>query len=270
MGNIRTLTYYGGKNPLNSGSGKWVASCLPQETDVTYVEPFCGMCGILVQRPKSFLEIANDINGRIANWLRVIQESPEELAHRVQWTGLVQEHFNYALENMDNPELSKVERAWCFYVVVNFSMMHGDERGTLGFRWQPKQSYHRLKGENIIALSERLINVHVYNMDAIKVIERVADIEKTIIYCDPPYPSTDTSPYLHSDIDQDRLIDVLKQCKGKVAISGYRDEWDKLGWQRQEFSTSRGTYNSKWGELKYTERTEVLWTNYELAQRSLL
>ena len=247
-----------------------MASLLPQETDVTYVEPFCGMCGILFQRPKSILEIINDLNSRIANWFQVIRDDAEEIAHHVHYTPLVEDDFKYAKENLDNPNISKVKRAWCFYVVVNFSMMHGDERINIAKLWTPSGGVNRLKHENILAISERLLDVQILNMDAVDMLERVVDIEKTVIYCDPPYPSSETSPYLHSDIDQDRLIDVLKQCKGKVAISGYRDEWDGLGWQRQELKSSRNTWKGVGAGLEHSDRTEILWTNYEPAQGMLL
>ena len=63
---------------------------------------------------------------------------------------------------------------------------------------------------------------------------------------------------------------VLKEMCGRVAISGYGDMYDDLGWERHEYDCLvRGAGRSSHKTVG-TERTEVLWTNYvSTAQQTL-
>ena len=55
----------------SQGTGEWIASLLPNEyEEITYIEPFGGMFGVGLNRPKSAVEIYNDLNGRAVNWWR--------------------------------------------------------------------------------------------------------------------------------------------------------------------------------------------------------
>ena len=107
--------------------------------------------------------------------------------------------------------------------------------------------------------------------DAIDSMARVAHIERAVIYVDPPYLTSDTSPYRYNEVDKDKLTEVLLSMQGNVAISGYRNEWDHLGWRKEEYSTIRvHIYSKSRGQDHSDERTEVLWMNYESAQGRLL
>ena len=59
-----------------------------------------------------------------------------------------------------------------------------------------------------------------------------------MVYVDPPYDNTigTEGAYRHG-VDRDALLDVLRVQRGRVAISGYGDEWDALGWERHEYET---------------------------------
>ena len=270
-GKVVTMGYYGGKSSGNAGSGRWVASMLPQESNVTYCEPFCGMCGILIQRRPADVEIVNDKNHRLVNFLSVVRDITDEIAWKIHYTEQSERDFNWAVDNVDNLDLTDVERARAFYAIVNFSIMHGDERSNIGLRWKTtSQSPPTLNWGNIQALAERLQRVQILCRDAADVIERLSDERDAVIYCDPPYPTSDVSPYLHKEIDKARLADVLAVCKGKVAISGYNDEWDSLGWERHEFKTTTNKWRGRKSGLVHKPRTEVLWTNYEPPQRRML
>ena len=270
--NLRTVGYYGGKNPRNGGSGRWVASMLPVDMNSTYCEPFCGLLGVLIQRPRVKVEVVNDLNHRLTNFLRCVRDEPEELGHRIHYTPHSDEDFDYAVAHIDDPDLTPIERAWCFYVVVNFSIMHGDERAHIGWRWHSDTAYGtpRLRYPDVVRLSERITGLQIHTCDAVDIIERVAIMPNSLIYADPPYPSSDRSVYLHSDIDQDRLCEAFRACKGQVAISGYGDEWDRLGWHRSEYSTTTNKWRGVEKGKPHMPRTEVLWTNYPPAQRRLL
>ena len=77
---LRSLPYYGGKA---LGKGKWIASLLPWEKKTLYVEPFCGMFNVLLQREPVQFEMINDVNDRVVNWARTVRDHPEEFGYMV-------------------------------------------------------------------------------------------------------------------------------------------------------------------------------------------
>ncbi|CUS06446.1 protein of unknown function (plasmid) [Candidatus Promineifilum breve] len=56
------LRYRGAKWVLSS----WIVSCLPADHD-SYIEPFGGSAAVLLNKPRSNLEIYNDLDGDVVN-----------------------------------------------------------------------------------------------------------------------------------------------------------------------------------------------------------
>ena len=101
---------------------------------------------------------------------------------------------------------------------------------------------------------------------AVEVI-RSQDGEGTLFYCDPPYVhETRTARKAYgenemTDKDHRELLDVLKQVRGKVILSGLASKLydDALsGWQRH---TRDLPNNAASGSTK-RRMTEVLWCNF--------
>ena len=101
-------------------------------------------------------------------------------------------------------------------------------------------------------------------MDALKLINR-EDTPDTLFYCDPPYVhgTRTAGGYDHemSDEGHHNLLCLLRQCKGKVMISGYRSPmYDDLlsRWTRHEFDMPN---HAAGGDVK-RRMTECVWTNW--------
>ena len=62
------LSYIGGKNRL----AKKIISLLPEHT--TYVEAFAGGAQVLFHKAPSEVEVLNDLDGEIVNFLRICRE----------------------------------------------------------------------------------------------------------------------------------------------------------------------------------------------------
>ena len=63
---LAAMLYAGTKSGRSAlGLGHWIAGQLPQSEQQTYVEPFAGMLGVLLARPRSQLEIVNDLDERV-------------------------------------------------------------------------------------------------------------------------------------------------------------------------------------------------------------
>ena len=69
----------GGKSSKSiSQTGAWIAGLLPPpEKRQTYLEPFCGMLGVLLQRSPPGHEIVNDADGAVINWWRTVRTQPQ-------------------------------------------------------------------------------------------------------------------------------------------------------------------------------------------------
>jgi len=271
---LKTIQYHGGKSGANP-AGKWVASMLPWEYETTYVEPFAGMLGVLTQRRPTVNEVVNDINGDIANWWIQVRDNHEELTRLVALTPRSRQIFKQAWKDLkeNRNELSPVRRALATNIIIMQSIMHGADCK----QWAPTYTPHRLsawvKGE-IGLLANRLRHVYIESRDALEVLERVGAEKDAVVYCDPPYRTTDLRPYGKGTdgTDWELMEKILKRQKGRVAISGYGEEWDCLGWHRHEFKKQHTVLMAK-GVRETQDRTEVLWCNYKVeancAQKTL-
>jgi DNA adenine methylase len=116
--------------------------------------------------------------------------------------------------------------------------------------------------EALPEIAQRLLRVQIENRPAIEVV-RLYDSESTLFYCDPPYlheTRGDAKAY-GFEMTRDEhieLAEVLRNCKGKVALSGYRNKlMDKLfkDWRRYDAPLKQCHSIKKL-------RQECLWMNY--------
>lgn len=255
----RLIDYHGGKRRLAG----WILDKLPPVPGKgeyqCYIEPFCGMATILLSRERCPVEIINDANGRLVNFLIQIRDNPE-LSRRLLGTPYSRAVFDDAITRLDddNPE----ESALAFGIVVGQGLTHGDDKPKWGKVWKSKRmidcpSYKWIIPESLEKAIRRLRGVQIECCDAVELLAKAADKSHTVIYLDPPYSDTATEFYSHSDIDRNALQDVLQRQQGAVAISGYKGEWDDLGWHRDDIETASMTVAQ--GGINI--RTESLWRN---------
>lgn len=254
------LPYYGGKALAN---GSWVARQLPV-TD-TYVEPFAGMLGVLLKRPPVKCEIVNDLNGDIANWWRQMRDDYGELERLVTLTPRSRDHLEEANATLRNKSSSLLRRAWATHICLAQGM-HGRTDGRASFRLSKNPSvgspFCRWAHERFVAIADRVANIQIECTDATSLLERTANQKEAVIYVDPPYHSA-MRAYKHADVDVDALTEALMAQRGKVALSGYKGEWEHLGWRSATFDTI------SWASPTRSKRVEVLWMNYPPPQETL-
>ena len=269
---LSAMPWIGGKSSnATQGTGPWIASMLPPDRNVAYIEPFAGMLGVLLSRPRHKMEIVNDIDGRLVNWWRCVRDEPDEMTRLLALTPHSRDEFNAAWGRLRAaPDATGVRAALDFSIAIAQNITSGSARGQWAARYAVDQSVSFLSlAQKIKALAERMSEVQIENRPAEELLVRASDKEDALFYIDPPYryamdPSDTYSRYSYS---RDDMTDALSGLRGKAAISGYEDEWDHLAWQRHEFATHA---NSVGGKNRAVGRTEVLWTNYEPPQRRLL
>ena len=265
MARVRSLPWYGGKQ--GESKGEWIAGLLPWAWHTCYVEPFGGMAGVLLARDPVRKEIYNDLNQRVVNWWRVVRQQRQEFGEQVEALPHSRVEFEWAIDRLDDKARTDLERALAFHAVVWMSLPCSDRAHPSQFRrmFSPQSgSTGRWRSERVAALAERMWHVQLECQDACGLMETLVEREYVVMYVDPPYRDGHTDTYAVCEVDEARLAALLRQQRGKVAISGYGDEWDHLGWQRHEKKVTfapMGQHHAGMG--KGDVRTEVLWTNFD-------
>ena len=251
---VRALRYYGGKS-AHGAKGRWIAGHLPHARG--YIEPFAGMLGVMLQREPSKFELANDLDRSIITWWEAVRDHTADFEHLVECTPQSRDAYDWAVQNVHHADL--LQRALAVHVVLSQGFVPGMSSGLRSWR-----RWRRLASMDIRALADRLADVLLENRDAVEVLDEQARYPNHVVYCDPPYHTADTLAYT-VDVDRGAMAEVLRAAKAKVAISGYNDEWDELGWERRDYFTY--TTNTAAGS---GPRTEVLWCNYAAPEQPTL
>lgn len=268
MKGLSALPYFGGKSTsdaANAGVGKWVANLLPAECQM-YVETHAGMLGVLLSRKPVYNEFANDLNGRVINWWRVVRFQDEELRHAFKHTPIADDVYLDFKASLDDGD--ELERALKFMYVVTFSLHHADGAVSKQLPISPKMPMRQRIGglpDRLSVIKARIEGVHFTNRPALDLLDRFKDEAGAVVYVDPPYRDrANTSPYAVVQQDHEDTLQALLRMKGRVAVSGYGSDWDELeaaGWTRTDYRTHTVVgltqLNSEPGK-----RTESLWTNF--------
>lgn len=258
------LRYHGGKFRL----APWLIPQFPDHK--VYVEVFGGAAGVLLRKPRSSIEVYNDLDVQVVNFFRVLRnrESLDELVASVQLTPFARNEFDLSYE----PVADAIESARRF--VVRCFLGHGtcsmDPLDSNGFRScdiRAGKSYAREwhgVPAAIATAAERFFAVTIENLDFRKLIPKF-DGTDTLFYVDPPYllstRQVGGKGYIHemSEHCHRQLSWILRGVRGKVAISGYPSSiYESLycDWRREEKKTTAN------GQRGAVPRTEVLWMNY--------
>jgi len=261
------LRYHGGKWRL----APWIVSCLPADHD-SYIEPFGGSAAVLLRKPRSKIEVYNDLDGEVVNFFRMLRERPEELIRAIYWTPFAQAEQRLSYEPCDDP----TEAARRLYVRSYMTISGPTAQWNAGWRRQKKMSRGRngfsgmkpaatsfMEIEHLYQIAERLRGVFIEQADALELIRRY-DNPRAVFYVDPPYVAAtrkrmkDSAYRYEMTDDQHRqLAAALHDCRGMVVLSGYDNpiyrelfgRWPRLDRQARTNGNAPGTV------------TESLWLN---------
>lgn len=261
--------YPGGKKQ----SVKYILPHLPYYN--TYVEPFGGSGVVLINREKSPLEIFNDRYAGVVAFYRCIRnkEKMRKLIERLDLTVHSREEFVWCKQTWKDVN-SDVERAARWYYMSMYSFA---SKGKHFGRTLKGKSNMSGKIRNTIKrfpeIHERFTKVQIENQDWYDCIIDY-DSPDTVFYLDPPYIDAYKSTYIHElSIDEyHKLLDIIFECKGFVALSGYSNpiyenrDWDAR-YEWESFVSMRGaSYDALTGHQDMEnidpgrdKATEVLW-----------
>jgi len=257
--------WYGGK----FSHLEWLLPLLPKCHH--YCEPFAGSAAVLLNREPSPIETYNDIDGEVVNFFKILRSQADELIRTIGLTPFSREEFYLALSK-NGQQIPNLERARRFFIRARQTRTGLAQTASLG-RWANCKNTSRAGMSGVVSrwlgsveglpeIALRLLRVQIENRPALEVI-RLYDSPGTLFYCDPPYVHStrgDAKAYGFEmkDAEHIALARTLKQCKGKIAISGYRcDLMDELfdEWRRAD-SLPKHCHSVK------KVRQEALWMNY--------
>jgi DNA adenine methylase len=287
---IPPLKRHGGKNGNNGKPARWIVSLMPRH--LCYVEPFAGGLAVLLARdpddPRLWVEenppahrrgvseVVNDLDGNLTCFWATLRDMPEPLYGRLRATEFNEGVWRHARDYLDGlppwDGTAHVMRAWAFFVLARQSLA-GRVAGfaslsrtrTRGGRNEQVNAWWRAV-DGLPAVGQRLRSVAVLNRPGLEVI-RQQDGPETLFYLDPPYlHETRTARKVYGDFEMTEaqhreLLDDLRQCRGKVMLSGYPSRlYDGVlhDWNRHTLDMP----NCAAGGATKGRETETLWCNF--------
>lgn len=209
---IGPIAYIGGKNRLATK----IISMIPEHT--TYVEPFAGGAQVFFHKQPSKVEVLNDLDFEIINFLRVCQWHHEELNRFMRYMVVSRRWFEI-LSQSNSALLTDVQRAGRFlYLQKNsFGGLVRKQHFHYGVIQRPNFNPERMP-EVIAQAHDRLQHVQLESLPYEQILERY-DRPTTLFYLDPPYWGPKLYKFNFTEEDFVRLEKRLRGIKGSFILS---------------------------------------------------
>jgi DNA adenine methylase len=209
---VGPLAYLGGKNRV----ARRIISLFPEHT--CYIEPFCGGAQVFFHKDPSKVELLNDLNFDVINFLRICQMHYEELVRYLRYCVVSRRWFEL-FEKMAPETLTDVQRAARFFflqktcyggLIVRRNFVASVQDGS---NYNP-ESLPELLGKT----HERLLHVQLECLPYQEILRKY-DRDYTFFYLDPPYFDRPYYKFNFEEKDYRELADRLKKLKGKFLLS---------------------------------------------------
>ena len=261
---LSPFRYPGGKTWLVPFVRRWLNSLSLERVPGRFIELFAGggIVGLTVAHENLanqvlMVELDEDVS---AVWKTILNGHGEWLARRIC-------EFDVNVANVDaelaNIPTSDHERA--FQTILRNRVNHGGilamgagrikvgENGKgLKSRWYPETLARRIK--DIADFKERITFIHG---DAFKVLAQHLDRPEVVYFVDPPYTastkSAGTRLYRHTELDHEKLFDLLKRSAGNFLMTYDNDPLVRHLAEQHGFDTElvamKNTHHAQMTEL---------------------
>lgn len=253
---IGPLAYIGGKRRL----ARTIIKQIPPHT--TYVEPFAGGCQVFFHKQPSRVEVLNDLDEEILNFLKVCQVHPQELARTLAFS-VASRRLHQLLKEQVPTTLTDIQQAARFLYLQKNSF--GGRRVGQTFRFgvsKPSSFRAERLPRLLAAVADRLRHVQLEHGPYEDVLRRY-DRPSTFFYLDPPYVGLTLYRHNLTDNDFAHLADRLAGIKGRFLLSINDCELSRRVFSRFHIREVRVAYTS--ARSVPTVR-ELLVANYTLIQ----
>lgn len=256
------IRWFGGKHYL----AKDIIPLMPIHH--CYAEPFSGGLHVMTQKEPSRVEISNDIDADLINFLMTLRNSRAELLEALR-TIPTSRYLTEKWMKEPLPEDS-FEKAVRWWYLLRHKIVASNNQNS-GFRAGKVKSTAIDYQNSIIRLEQfekRMRNVMIECLDFRELIKRY-DSENTFFFIDPPYVGRE-GMYKGQFTEQDHrdLAELLRNIKGKALVSYYPDPLILElyeGWNSKTVDALVGSNVTKaeFGQKKKKEQ-EIFLMNYDL------
>jgi len=252
------LRYFGGKWAI----APWVMAHFPPHR--IYVKPFGGAASVLLRKPRSRIEVYNDIDNEIVSLFQTVQDPGQcqALMRRLRRTPYSRRIFETAFQHSGHPIIRAQRAITRAYQSFHHEALFNPKKTTFADAKHRNATHCKAREwasypRTLATITRRLQGVILECRPAQAVI-RAQDTPDTLFFIDPPYlPSTRTQSGYHHEMTEPEhlaLLEQLRAVQGMVVLAGYpSDLYDtKLhDWHRVE--------RSHHAAGSHRPRTKVLW-----------
>ncbi|PWK05072.1 DNA adenine methylase [Tumebacillus permanentifrigoris] len=216
------LIWFGGKGKV----AEHIISRMPVHK--SYIEPFGGAAHVIAAKPRVSLEVYNDIDGVVVNFIMTAIEEPERLARAC--APIPYSRHLYETWKTQPLPVERFARAVRYFYMNRCGIAKGNRREVSNTGWR----HSTMPGQNpavgyqtavrrIEDFSLRMTGVQIERKDFREIIQRY-DHEDALFYIDPPYIGKEKWYAGNFTEDDHRdLAALLQQIKGKAIVSYYDD-----------------------------------------------
>lgn len=218
---ISPIRWVGGKSKLCHD----IVNIMPEHK--CYVEVFGGGLWVLFNKPKSSVEIINDINSELINFWKTVQNNYDEFINECKYL-LVSRDLFEEYKNTDISNLSELERAIRFFY-INRTCFGGDmDKPRFGTANSRRSSLCCITDDVnafMFPIYKRIKDVCVENLNwnnlILKYDERlnIKTEQSVLYYVDPPYVETKGYENKFTNDNHVELANMLKSINGKFILT---------------------------------------------------
>jgi len=257
---VGPLSYLGGKNRI----ARKIISLIPEH--ICYIEPFCGGAQVFFHKAPSRVELLNDLNEDIFNFLRICQRHYEEFLRYLRFC-LVSRKWFELFEKVPSETLTDVERAARFFYLQKNCYGGLIVRRNFAASVQDRSNYNpEALPELLRKTHERLVNVQLECLPYERILTKY-DRAFTFFYLDPPYWNRPYYKFNFKESDYVQMAQRLHELTGKFLLSLNDTPEIRKIFSRFEIKGLEMTYSS---QRKPGRRyRELLISNYRLPTEPL-
>jgi DNA adenine methylase len=209
---VGPLAYLGGKNRV----AKKIIALIPEHT--CYIEPFCGGAQVFFHKEPSKVEVLNDLNEDVFNFLRVCQMHYEELLRYLNFSIVSRKWFEL-FEKTPPETLTDIHRAARFFYLQKNCYGGLIVRRNFAVSVQDGSNYNPSSLPALIRKThERLRNVQLECLPYQNILKKY-DRPFTFFYLDPPYWNRPYYKFNFEERDYVELAERLAKLEGKFLLS---------------------------------------------------
>ncbi|MEM1484260.1 DNA adenine methylase [Oscillospiraceae bacterium PP1C4] len=208
-----------------------------------YIEPFGNTAAVLLKKPRSQIEVYNDVNNEVVNFFEVLRDDPLAL---VEMCGKFPYSETVYHDSLRQTGGTKLERAVRYFYLARCGFLGvSTEQFNVSFGKRNFSACYYKAVDKLWTIAKRFRGVAITCRDYSKVIMRYYDEPKAFFMLDPPYLDYDCY-YEHSFglEDYQNLAKQLSGISGKFMICHSKDERiDNIF--RKELGCNRAIIRSK-------------------------